>query len=139
MKIKKFEIKKSRVEVSRKNRKSIAEGIVFNSADQEPEIVRSYDSLEEAKKDLQNYKTKISELSGSAGTYYLVEEHYIEDNTYDEDGELIESGDVLEFSKIIIQLVELPSCKVLSIFDNMKDADDAFNNYDGDFEVFISF
>lgn len=137
--MKKFEIKKNRVEVSWKNRRSIAEGIVLNSADQDPEVVRSYDTLEDAKKDLQNYKTKISELSGSAGTYYLVEEHYIEENTYDEDGELIEYGDVLEFSKMIIELVELPSYKVLATFNNMKDADDACNDYDGDFDVFVSF
>lgn len=137
--MKKFEIRKNSIEVSWKNRKEIKEGVTLTADDQYPEVVVSFDTLEEAKVELQKYKSSIRELSGGAGKYYLVEEYYIEENSYDEDGDWVEGGDVWEFSKIIIELVEKPSYETLATFDNMEDAEEASSNYDGDNEVYLSF
>lgn len=137
--MKKYEIRRNRIEVAWKNRKEIKEGISLTADSQEPEIVESFDTLEDAKASLQKYKSNIRELSGVAGKYYLVEEYYIEENSYDEDEEWVEGGNVLEFSKIAIELVERPSYKTLATFDNMKDAEEACGDYEGENEVYLSF
>ena len=137
--MKRFEIRRNSIEVSWKNRKEIREGITLTADDQYPEIVVSFDTLDEAKAELQKYKSSIRELSGGAGKYYLVEEYYIEENSYDEDEEWVEGGDVWEFSKITIELVEKPSYETLATFDNMKDAEEAYNDYEGKNEVYLSF
>ena len=137
--MKRFEIRRNSIEVSWKNRKEIREGITLTTDDQYPEIVVSFDILDEAKAELQKYKSSIRELSGGAGKYYLVEEYYIEENSYNEDEEWVEGGDVWEFSKITIELVEKPSYETLATFDNMKDAEEAYDNYDGENEVFLSY
>ena len=137
--MKKFELRKNSIEVSWKNRKTIKEGITTTQDDQYPEIVKSFDNLEDAKNELQKYKSNIRELSGGAGKYYLIEEYYIEENTYDKDGEWLEGGDIWEFSKIIIELVEKPSYDTLATFDNMEEAEEAYNDYEGENEVYLSF
>ena len=137
--MKKFELRKNSIEVSWKNRKTIKEGITTTQDDQYPEIVSSFDNLEDAKNELQKYKSNIRELSGGAGKYYLIEEYYIEENTYDKDGEWLEGGDIWEFSKIIIELVEKPSYDTLATFDNMEEAEEAYNDYEGENEVYLSF
>ena len=137
--MKKFELRKNSIEVSWKNRKTIKEGITTTQDDQYPEIVKSFDNLEDAKNELQKYKSNIRELSGGAGKYYLIEEYYIEENTYDKDGEWLEGGDIWEFSKIIIELVEKPSYDILATFDNMEEAEEAYNDYEGENEVYLSF
>lgn len=137
--MKKFEIRRNSIEVAWKNRKEIKEGITLTADDQYPEIVVSFDTLDEAKVELQKYKSSIRELSGGAGKYYLVEEYYIEENSYDEDGDWTEGGDVWEYSKITIELVEKPSYETLATFDNMKDAEEVYDDYDGENEVYLSF
>lgn len=137
--MKEFEILKNSIEVAWKNRKEIKEGITLTANEQYSKIVAILDTLDEAKVELQKYKSSIRELSGGAGKYYLVEEYYIEENSYDENGNLIECGDVGEYSKIIIKLVEKPSYETLATFDNMKDAAEAYDNYDGENEVYLNF
>lgn len=137
--MKKIEIRKNSIEVSWEKRKTIKQGITLTSDDQFPEIVASFDNLEDAKNELLNYKSNIRELSGNYGKYYLVEEYYIEENIYDEDGELLEGEGIWEFSKINIELVEKPSYNTLAIFDNMEAAENACNNYQGDNDVYLSF
>ena len=137
--MKKIELRKNSIEVSWKNRKTIKEGITTTQDDQYPEIVKSFDNLEDAKNELQKYKSNIRKLSGGAGKYYLIEEYYIEENTYDKDGEWLEGGDIWEFSKIIIELVEKPSYDTLATFDNMEEAEEAYNDYEGENEVYLSF
>ena len=139
--MKKFELRKNSIEVSLENRKTIKEGITTTQDDQYPEIVTSFDSLEDAKNELKKYKSSIRELSGGAGKYYLVEEYYIEENTYNEEGEWLEGGDIWEFSKITIELVEKSSYDTIATFDNMEDAEAAYNDYDyeGENEVYLSF
>lgn len=137
----KYEIKKRSIEVLYRNRKDIMEGVTLSCNDGDDELIEVFDefSLNEAKAKLREFKTDIRKLSGSAGTYYLVEEYYIEINEYDEDDEFIVGGDIVEFSKINIKLIEKPSYEVLGEFDNMEEAENAKNEYDGDYEVFLSF
>lgn len=138
----KYEIKKGIVEVAYKDRLEIKEGITidYSNYDQEPEIIGSFDSLEEAEKELSKYESCISPY----GHYYLVEEYYIEEveYAYDEDFEEYRqecSNGTHSFSNFKIELTEKPSYNVLGIYDNMEDAEDALNDYEGDEEVFLSF
>jgi len=138
--LKKYEIIKNSIEVPYKRRKEIEEGITLTERNiSNPETVGSFDTLEEAKLNFRGLKSNIKELSGPIGTYYLVEEYCIEENSYDEDMNLAESGDIWEFSKLVIKVVEKPSYNTLSTYNNMKDAVEALEDYNGDNEVFLSF
>lgn len=121
----KFDLKENSIEVSRKDRKSIKEGIALCAIDTDPLTIASFDSLDDAKKELKKYKSCITELSGS----YLIEEYYIEENIYDEDGDWLDFCEIHECSKMVIELVEEPSFNQLATFDNMKDAEDALDDY----------
>lgn len=98
--MKKYELRKNTREISYKERNEITEGCTLNQMDQEPEIIESFDSKEEALKKLENKESEICQLSGGAGAYYSVTEYYVEENEYDEDGEWVEGGDVYGFSKM---------------------------------------
>lgn len=101
-----YEVKRDNIEIRYRDREKIKEGIVLKGENQNPEIIASFDNVEEAKEELQKYESKVKKLFDGAGSYYLVEEYYIEENTYDEDGEWIEGGDVYEISKMNIDVIE---------------------------------
>lgn len=135
--MKKFELKKQSIEIKWKDRYNISEGCsVDHDRDQFDELVKSFDTKEEALTELQKYTTGITELSSAIGKYYLVEEYYVEENTYDEDGDFESGGDILEFSKIKIEVTKKPKYETVGVFDNMKDAEDCLNDLE---EGFISF
>ena len=106
--------------------------------DPEPEKIKSFDSLEEAQKELKNYKSDIRKMSGNIGTLYEVTEYMIEENECDEEGEWISGGDVWGFSDMTIEVVEKPSYETTLTCSNMEEAEEAVNNYEGDGEVYIS-
>lgn len=137
----KYELRKKSVEILYKDRNDIVEGVTSTFDECDSELITTFGEfdLNEAKNKLSEYKTNIRELSGNAGTYYLVEEYYIEENEYDEDDEWVTGGDIVEFSKINIELVEKPSYEVLGKFDNIEEAENAYNEYDGNYEIFLSF
>lgn len=69
--------------------------------DEDPEILQSFDSLDEAKKALATFETNIQELSDHIGRrYYLVTEYMVEENNYDEEGDWVSGGDDWAFSKM---------------------------------------
>ena len=90
--MKKYEIVMKRAEISWKNRKSVKEGCTMDC--QEPEVIKSFETLEEAKEEFKKYQTSIRELSNHGMTYFLIEEYMVEENEYDEDGEWMAGGDV---------------------------------------------
>lgn len=137
---KRFEIRRNSIEVSYKERYTIKEGVTLTADVQEPEIIAYFDTVEEAKQKLNKCHSSITTLTNHGMTYYLVEEYYIEENYYDEDEEWVEGGgDVWGFSKFNIELVEKPSYKTLASFDNMKEAEQAYSDYDGEQEIYLSF
>lgn len=69
------------------------------SYSEDPEVLESYDSLEEAKKALASFESNIRELLDDIGRrYYLVREYMVEENEYDEDGDWCGGGDDWAFS-----------------------------------------
>lgn len=118
----KYEIKKKCAEIPYKERNNIVQGITFGNEWSEDELMESFDSIEDARKKLDEYVTSIREMSGNAGTYYLVEEYYIEYNEYC-DGEVINSGDVYEYSKMVIEVNKKPGYETVATYDNWEDAE----------------
>lgn len=133
--MKKFQLKNGSVEIKWKDRFSIKEGIAYDNLVDE-EIIKSFDTLEEAKRALKNYKTSIRELSNTR-IYYSVEEYWIEEVEVDEDDEFIESLGVHAFSKIAIEVIEKEKYTTIGVFDNLKAAEEAAVDYDG--ETFLSY
>ena len=92
--MKKFDLIMKRAEISYTDKVKIKEGCTMYS---EPDIIASFDTLDEAKKELEKYQTSIRELN-NAVPYYLIEEYMIEINEYDENGNWTSGGDVLAIS-----------------------------------------
>ena len=90
--MKKFEIVMKRAEIRYKERAKIKEGCTMGY--QEPETIKSFDTLEDAKEELKKYQTSIRELSNHGMAYFEIEEYMVEENEYDEDGEWIAGGDI---------------------------------------------
>lgn len=134
----KYEIMKRSIEVAYKDRKSIAQGITSEDEWADSELVESFDTLEEAREKLKDYKTSIKELSGSAGKYYLVEEYYIEYNEY-EDGEVTNAGDIYDYSNMIIEVVEKSKYNILGTYNNFESAEKAMEEFDGENGAYMSF
>lgn len=87
------------------------------------ELVKSCDTLEEARETLKRYKTDITPYDGC----YLVTEYCVLPEIYDEDGEIVESGDIEEITEMKIG-VEDEEWNVVKTFDNLKEADDFVRN-----------
>lgn len=86
--MKKFEIRK--IEVETKDGKDPF-GVFQNLTNRETELIASYDTLEEARKNLVRYTPSVNKEHYCL-TYFLHECYIIEENDYDEDGELKAGG-----------------------------------------------
>ena len=92
--MKKFEVVRKTVEISYKNRERIKEGCTIYS---EPDVLESFDTMEDAMQELAKHHTSIRELKKGV-LYCVVEEYMIVSSEYDEAGGWIAGGDVLAIS-----------------------------------------
>lgn len=100
----KFEIQKNSIEVPYSKRKQIEQGCTVLAIDTNPVTIACYDTLEDARRAFGKYETEITYYSGSARSYYLVEETYIIECIYDEDGDFVETADVYDVTELPIHL-----------------------------------
>lgn len=138
--MKKYDLVKRTAEFNYKNRKNIEEGCT--ALDPSPEYIKTFDDLEEAKKELAKRKTSVSKFENHNMTFYSVEEYVIEENEFefDEDeNEFIQTDfmDTLETTPMKIEVVEIPSYKRIAVCSSLEDAEKAANNYEGDGETYI--
>ena len=134
-----FEVVKNTREV--KNLTDITNGVTLQQDSYFPEIIDSFDTLEEAETELSKYTSEIDELSGGNGKFYTVTEYYVQENTYDDDGEWRDGGDIWAFAPFKISIVSKSDYQTIGTFDNIEEALDAADNYANtyDDEWFISF
>ncbi|NLY08513.1 MAG: hypothetical protein GXZ11_01220 [Tissierellia bacterium] len=91
----KYEIVKNTLEI--KKMEDYKEGCTYAyEGDQDPEIIKSFNSKEEALEELKKYEADIRRGSG----VHVVTEYYVEENEYDEDGEIVESKGVWDFAPL---------------------------------------
>lgn len=138
--MKKYDLAKRTAEFNYKNRKEIKEGCT--AFDPDPEYMKTFDTLEEAKKALAKCETSINEFQYHGMTFYHVEEYVIEENEfeYDEGEEkLVQTDfiDTLEMTPMKIEVVEKPSYETIAICSSMEEAEEAADNYDGESETHI--
>ena len=136
----KYDLVKRTAEFNRQNRKEIKEGCT--ALDPDPEYIKTFDDLEEAKKELAKRKTSVSKFENHNMTFYSVEEYVIEENEFefDEDeNELVQTGfiDTLETTSMEIEVVEKPSYETIGVYSSLEEAEEAANEYDGDGESYI--
>ena len=79
--MKKYDLVKRTAEIKYKDRKEIEEGCT--AFDDSPEYIKTFDTLEEAKKELAKRKTDVSKFSYHGMTFYKVEEYVIEENEFE--------------------------------------------------------
>lgn len=87
----KYEIKKNDCQVRKES--ETLEGCTLQQRDQMPEVLESYDILDEAREALKKYKGSVEYIKDIVSFFQIVE-YYIEQNEYDEDGEWVSGGDV---------------------------------------------
>ena len=88
---KKFILFKNECEV-----KKYCEGCTTDRDDTNPEPLKTFESKNEALKELKNYKTSVTDFK----SYCLVEEYYVEEQIQNEDGEFVDGGDIWDYSKL---------------------------------------
>lgn len=138
--MKKYDLVKRTAEFAYKNRKEIEEGCT--AFDPSPEYVKTFDTLEEAKKELAKRKTSVSKFENHNMTFYSVEEYVIEENEfeYDEDeNEFVQTGfiDTLETTPMKIEVVETPSYETIGVYSSLEEAEEVADDYEGENEVYI--
>lgn len=138
--MRKFDLVKRTVEIKYRERKEIKEGCT--AFDPDPEYMKTFDTLEEAKKALAKCETSINEFQYHGMTFYHVEEYVIEENEfeYDEDEKkLVQTSfiDTLETTSMEIEVVEKPSYETIGVYSSLEEAEEAANEYDGDGEPYI--
>ena len=104
-----------------------------------PETIKSFDTLEDAEKELSKYNTRIWKLSNSGGAYFAVSEYYIESNEYDSDGLFVDSDGVKKVSDMKIEVIEKSSYKTMFTCSAYEEAEKFISDYAGDNELFMSF
>ena len=100
--MRKYEVLRKDVEIKYAERKSLKPGCAVGALDVVPETIGSFDTPEEAEKELSKYKTSIQESSNSGCAYFAVSEYYIESNEYDSDGLFVDSDGVKKVSNMKI-------------------------------------
>lgn len=136
----KYDLVKRTAEFNRQNRKEIKEGCT--ALDPDPQYIKTFDDLEEAKKELAKRKTSVSKFENHNMTFYSVEEYVIEENEFefDEDEKkLVQTSfiDTLETTSMEIEVVEKPSYETIGVYSSLEEAEEAANEYDGDGESYI--
>lgn len=121
--MKKYSVYKATREIKERDISEIVQGCTFFCDDVSEELIKSCDTLEEAKETLKRYKTDIAPYDGC----YLITEYCILPEIYAEDGEIVESGDTVEITEMKIT-VEDEEWNVVKTFDNFKEADDFVHN-----------
>lgn len=119
-----FELRKSTIEISYKDRFEIKEGC---TADQDYDVIQKFSTKEEALEELKDYKTEVQQLSNHGKKYFYITEFYVECE-----------GDIWDYSKLEIELVEKPSYETIATFNSYEAAEKAYNEYAGENEVYIS-
>lgn len=115
--MKKYNVYKATREIKERDISEIVQGCTFFCDGVFEELIKSCDTLEEAKEVLAKHKTDITDYDGR----YLVTEYCILPEIYDEDGEIVESGDIEEITEMKIG-VEDEEWNVVKTFDNLKEA-----------------
>ena len=138
--MKKYDLVKRTAEINYKDRKEIEEGCT--AFDDSPEYIKTFDTLEEAKKELAKRKTDVSKFSYHGMTFYKVEEYVIEENEfeYDEDeSKFVQTDfiDTLESTEMKIEVVEIPSHETIAICSSLEEAEEAEDHYEGENETCI--
>lgn len=121
--MKKYNVYKATREIKERCISEIVQGCTFFCDGVSEELIKSCDTLEEAKETLKRHKTDITPYDGC----YLITEYCILPEIYDEDGKIVESGDIEEITEMKIG-VEDGEWNVVKTFDNLKEADDFMHN-----------
>lgn len=137
--MRKYEVLRKDVEIKYAERKSLKPGCAVGALDVVPETIKSFDTLEEAEKELSKYNTRIWKLSNSGGAYFAVSEYYIESNEYDSDGLFVDSDGVKKVSDMKIEVIEKSSYKTVFTCSAYEEAEKFISDYAGDNELFMSF
>ena len=138
--MRKYDLVKRTAEFKRRDRREIKQGCT--ALDPDPEYIKTFDDLEEAKKELAKRKTSVSKFENHNMTFYSVEEYVIEENEFefDEDeNEFVQASfiDTLETTSMEIEVVEKPSYETIGVYSSLEEAEEAANEYDGDGESYI--
>jgi hypothetical protein len=117
---------KRTAEVKWNNRFDIIPGCT--EYDKEPEVIKTFDNLGAAIKELYQYKTKINEFSASTGTMYQVTEYAVQE-IYGDDVE------IWEVSEMDIVVQNNKTYEDVAVLHSYEDAEKYIVNHDGELRI----
>ena len=120
-----FAIYKRTAEFKWKDRFSIEAGCTCNDSD--PELLVSFDNLEDARKELSKHKTSIREFDSPIGKMFEVVEYIIQDQ---------ESFDVWDESELNINLLDENGNSVATCV-SYQSAEEIFNKDDRELKIVL--
>lgn len=93
----KYEIMTAHCLFDERKKKHIKEGCVYQTLDIHPEIVESFDTLDEARVALKKYRTQITNDQWPLD----VREYWIQANSYDDHRVFSDDGDALDVTPMV--------------------------------------
>ena len=133
--MKKYNIVKRIAEISYRKRETIIKGCTLG--DEYPEIIKSFDKLEDAKEELRKHNTSVCRrMRISNNTYFLIEEYMIEEKE-NKNGEWENNG-VVEITDMGIYVRKRSDCDFELKFNEYKNAEEYIKEHAGEDEYYIS-
>lgn len=126
--MKRYEIERRDVEIKGRDEFMLKAGVTLEEKYfcENPITVQSFNTLEEAREVFKEYSESIVRTfnHNNMRYYYVTEWCIVEYENEDEDG-FPESVNYLDFSKMTFTVID-EEYNIIGIFDNYRDADDAF-------------
>lgn len=125
--MKKYVLGKIKCEVTYKHRFEIRPGVARFVNDTDWEEMALYDNHDDALKALSKHQSYIWKTSGMVGALWQVVEYFVEDVEFDdEENEITDYYGNIDLSEMLISVVA--DSKTIATFDNLQDAEKAFND-----------
>lgn len=122
-----YKLERDIAEVPYKKRNTLKAGVTFDFTSGNNEPMANFDTLEEAKAELNKHRTSIQLFSNNGNRYFYIEEYYISEWEVDEEGEEEFSGYV-DYSSMEFNVVNEYDA-IIGTYDNCAEAENAAKNY----------
>lgn len=130
----KYYLLKDSIEIQSKERRTIRQGIITESLNQDPEKIAIFGSENDALAELAKNKSSLEKF----GDTIRVTEFYVQPvELEDDEDDFGDYKDILSFSTMEIEVYDAETYETIGIYDNYADAEKTYNEYEGNAKIKI--
>ena len=130
----KYYLFKDSIEINSKDSRNIRQGIITESLNQNPETIAIFSTENDALAALAKKKSSLENF----GDTIRVTEFYVQPvELEDDEDDFGDYKDILSFSKMEIEVYDIESYDTIGIYDNYADAEQSYNEYEGNAKIKI--